>query len=95
MSEDEKKPEGKHLELNLSDKVSVSEVPTKKLTKSDLEKIEQSMIFFLNNLQKTLKSAKDVVKRMGFQHLSVSLQSSIDTIQVYLDQYELEKKKEK
>lgn len=62
-------------------------------TKEEIKTVEQSLVLFLLDLKKTLKSAQAVVNKIGFVHLGVTLQSSISDIDVYLDEYNKGKEK--
>jgi hypothetical protein len=88
---EEKKPEGKKLELNLNDTVETSEKIGTKLNKEQLEKVEKSLLVFLFDLKKTLGQARDIVGKLGFTHLVVALKTPIDDIDVYLEQYKKDK----
>lgn len=70
-------------------------VEEKKPTKAEIETVQKSLVLFLLDLQKTLKSAKDIVEKIGFNHLGVTLQSSISDIDLYLNDYKKDLEKEK
>ena len=77
--------------IGLSEKVDSETKPTKE----QVETVEKSMVLFLLDLQKTLMKAKEIVDKIGFTHLGVTLQSSITDIDVYLKQYKIDKEARK
>jgi len=73
----------------------MSEEEVKQPTKAEIETVEQSLVQFVTDLQRTLNQAKDIVSKLGFEHLAITLQSSISDIDVYLKEYKKQKEKPK
>jgi 3-dehydroquinate dehydratase len=73
----------------------MSEEEVKQPTKAEIETVEQSLVQFVTDLQRTLKQAQDIVNKLGFSHLGVTLQSSISDIDIYLKEYKKQKDKPK
>ncbi len=95
--EEEKKEVGKIINLNVQENLSNKDkvnIGIPQLNKERVAQVQQAMIYFLLDLKRTLTSAKDVVTKIGFQHLAVTLETSIRDIDVYLNQYDEDKQKE-
>lgn len=73
--------------VGIKDKTSMGEGPTKE----QIESVEKQLVLFLLDLKKTCISARDVVNKVGFTHLGNSLNSCVNDIQIYLDEYEQQK----
>lgn len=73
----------------------MGEEEVKQPTKAEIATVEQSLVQFVTDLQTTLKKAQSIVNKLGFEHLGVTLQSSISDIDIYLKEYKKQKEKPK
>jgi len=90
--EDENKEKNK-IHLNIDDATDIKDNIEQKPSKEDVEKLEKTIVLFLLDLQKSLKDSKKIIDKLGFKHLSIALSTPIATIDVYLEQYKIEKGK--